>query len=261
MPGRGADVLPSGSPRRDDSSLPWAWRVQPSAGSMFIGHYGAAYAIKRWRPDISLFALFLAVQVLDVAWSVFVMLGIEKVRIVPGFTRTNPLDLYYMPYTHSLVGALVWALACAAIYVLALRRAAVAGVALGVAVFSHWVFDLVVHRADLALYDNTAKVGLGLWNFPLLAFSLEIALVLGGLALYLSGRRSLDRIGRYGPWVFCTLLIAVQTMVFFGGAIGSPDQAAVIALVSYFGFAAIAQWLDRHEGGRAPRGLATAVPT
>lgn len=214
---------------------------------MFIGHYGVAYAIKRWRPSISLFVLFLAVQVLDIAWSVFVMLGIEKVRIVPGITRTNPLDLYYMPYTHSLVGALAWSLGCAAGYALVARRAIVSGALVGLAVFSHWVLDLVVHRPDLALYDDTAKVGLGLWNYPWIAFSLEIALVVLGLALYLQGRRGRDRIGRYGPWVFVVLLIGVQATVFFGGAVGSPTQAAVVALASYLAFATIAHWLDRHE--------------
>ena len=35
-------------------------------------------------------------------------LGIEKVRIVPGITASNALDLYYMPYTHSLLGVLCW---------------------------------------------------------------------------------------------------------------------------------------------------------
>jgi hypothetical protein len=51
--------------------------------------------------------LFLAVQWLDVMWAPLVLMGIEKVRIVPGFTATNPLDLYYMPFTHSLMAALL----------------------------------------------------------------------------------------------------------------------------------------------------------
>ena len=41
-----------------------------------------------------------SVQLVDIAWSILVLLGIEKLRIVPGFTATNPLDLYYMPFTH-----------------------------------------------------------------------------------------------------------------------------------------------------------------
>src|ERR1700694_3704481 len=78
---------------------------------MFIGHYGPSFAIKAIRPAIPLWLLFIAVQLVDVAWAVLVLVGMEKVRIVPGITASNPLDLYYMPYTHSLVAAILWAAA------------------------------------------------------------------------------------------------------------------------------------------------------
>src|SRR2546422_10593287 len=77
---------------------------------MFVGHYGVSFAARSVEKTIPLWVLFLAVQLLDVFWSLFVLLGVEKVRIVPGITASNPLDLYYMPYTHSLVGALLWSL-------------------------------------------------------------------------------------------------------------------------------------------------------
>ena len=73
---------------------------------MVVGHYGPSFAGKAIQRTIPLWVLFVAVQLLDVFWSIFVLLGIEKVRIVPGITKTNPLDLYYMPYTHSLPAAL-----------------------------------------------------------------------------------------------------------------------------------------------------------
>ena len=38
-------------------------------------------------------------QLLDVFWAIFIFLGVERVRIRSGFTQTNALDLYYMPYT------------------------------------------------------------------------------------------------------------------------------------------------------------------
>ena len=64
---------------------------------MFVGHYTVSFAARRVDASIPLWVLFIAVQLLDVAWAPLVMLGVEKVRIVPGFTATNPLDLYYMP--------------------------------------------------------------------------------------------------------------------------------------------------------------------
>lgn len=218
---------------------------------MFIGHYGPAYAVKRWQPQIPIFVLFIAVQLVDVAWAVLVLLGIEKVRIVPGITATNPLDLYYMPYTHSLLAALIWSIAGGLVYIALAKasRTMRCAVAVGTAVFSHWILDLLVHRPDLPIYDDTLKVGLGLWNFPAVALALEAGSVIVGLALYLAGTRARDPIGRVGPWAFVVLMVGIQTAVFFGSPPQSANQAAVTGLIGYFVLAAIALWLDRH---RAP---------
>src|SRR5262245_11619141 len=74
---------------------------------MFVGHYGVSFPIKRSNPAIQLWFLFVAVQMLDVVWSPLVLLGIEKVRVVPGITRSNAFDLYYMPFPSSPRMALV----------------------------------------------------------------------------------------------------------------------------------------------------------
>src|SRR5207302_6103654 len=91
---------------------------------MFVGHYSVAFAVKSERNQIPLWVLFVAVQLLDFLWAPFVLLGIEKVRIVPGITAGNPLDLYYMPYTHSLIGALAWSVGAFAIYKIGWRAKA-----------------------------------------------------------------------------------------------------------------------------------------
>ena len=64
---------------------------------MFVGHYGVSFAARARGYAIPLWVLFIAVQLLDVVWAPLVLLGVEKVRIVPGITASNPLDLYYMP--------------------------------------------------------------------------------------------------------------------------------------------------------------------
>src|SRR5437867_12834520 len=116
---------------------------------MFVGHYGVAFAVKSERNQIPLWVLFVAVQLLHFLWAPFVLLGIEKVRMVPGITATNPLDLYYMPYTHSLIGALIWSGVAALVYKLISSTASrVAAILVGFAVFSHLLLDLVVHRPD-----------------------------------------------------------------------------------------------------------------
>lgn len=219
---------------------------------MFVGHYGASYAIRAARPAIPLWLLFIAVQLIDVVWALLVLVGIEKARIVPGITASNPFDLYYMPYTHSLVAAIVWAMAATAACRSRPRfRTGTAAIWVGVAVFSHWVFDFVVHRPDLPLYDDTMKMGLGLWNFPVIAFALEAALLFGGMALYLRKTTSVDAVGRFGPVLFGVVMLAIQAWIFFGPPPASPAAAAVTALVSYVAFAALVRWLD---GRREPVG-------
>src|SRR6266699_1343876 len=193
---------------------------------MFVGHYGVSFAAKKAEPAIPLWVLFIAVQLLDVLWAPFVLLGIEKVRIVPGITASNPLDLYYMPYTHSLVAAIGWSVVAFLVY-RALRPApARAAAIVGLAVFSHWVLDFLVHRPDLPLYDNTAKVGLGLWNLPGLAFGLEIVLLFGGMWLYFQTGAT----RRLPAAAFGLIMVAIQAYVFFGPPPVSDKAAAATAL-------------------------------
>mgnify|MGYP006153299189 CR=1 FL=1 len=113
---------------------------------MFVGHYSAGFALKAWKPQLPLWVMLLAVQAVDVGWGLLVLAGVEKVRIVPGFLAGSPLDLYYMPYTHSLVATLVWAVAAALLYRVWRRGdGAAAALAVGLAVASHWLLDLLVH--------------------------------------------------------------------------------------------------------------------
>lgn len=212
---------------------------------MFVGHYGPSFVVKALNGSIPLWALFLAVQLVDVFWAIFVLLGIEKVRIAPGITATNPLDLYYMPYTHSLIAAILWSVATALVCRLLprLNNWPAAGL-VGAAVFSHWALDFVVHRPDLPLYDDTFKVGLGLWNYPVIAFALEAAILFSGLYLYLRATRPSGGGGRYGMVIFGLVMLVVQSLVFFGPPPSSDKTAAITALACYFIFAGIAYWLE-----------------
>jgi hypothetical protein len=214
---------------------------------MFVGHYGPSFLAKRADHMVPLWVLFVAVQLLDVFWGVFVLLGIEKVRIVPGFTETNALDLYYMPYTHSLPGALGWAVLAAVIYRM-VTGSSRGGVLVGAAVLSHWPLDLIVHRPDLALWDNAAKVGFGLWDHRLLTLVLESALALGCLAVYMQRSRALTRAGCWAMPVFVSLALAVQAGMAFGPPPSSAAAMAVTALVAYAALAGAIAWLERGRG-------------
>jgi len=209
---------------------------------LLVGHYSASFAAKSIEKRIPLWLLFIAVQFVDVLWAIFVLLGIEKVRIVPGITASNPLDLYYMPYTHSLVGAFLWAvLAFVVCQFFPSLKGARIGIVVGAAVFSHWILDLIVHRPDLALYDNSFKVGLGLWNYRVPAFILEIGLLIGGALLYL---RTTSRKGRVIAYVFFLIVFQMVGTFFFPPP--SSDRAeAFTALLLYSLLALAAFWADK----------------
>jgi hypothetical protein len=106
---------------------------------------------------------------------------------------------------------------------------------------------LLVHKPDLPLYDDTMKVGLGLWNFPVIALFLEALLLFGGMIMYLRRTTPLNAVGRLGPPVFGVLMLAIQCYVFFGPPPTSPGAAAITALVAYVVFALIALFLGRQR--------------
>jgi hypothetical protein len=229
----------------------------PLDGVMFVGHYGLSYAGKAIDQRIPLWTLFIAVQLLDVFWGIFVLLGIERVRIVPGITATNPLDLYYMPYTHSLLAALGWSIAAAfAYWIWRERTAPRQALVIGAAVLSHWVLDFLVHRPDLPLLGNQMKVGLGLWNSPAVAFALEAVFLFAGLLWYMHATRRSRRGGAAAFVLFSLALLGVQAITFFGAPPTSAQGAALTALVAYLVLAGIAAWLE----ARTTRGIAEAAP-
>ena len=158
---------------------------------MFVGHYSVAFAVKSEKNRIPLWVLFIAVQFLDYIWATLVLLRIEKLRVIKGFTAGSMLDSYFHPYSHSLIAAILWSAVAAVGYKplcnwMGYTYTKSAGLTVGVAVFSHWALDLIAHPRDLAIYDNTWKVGFGLWNYRDPEFALEIALLAIGIILYLA---------------------------------------------------------------------------
>jgi hypothetical protein len=181
---------------------------------MFVGHYSVAFAAKTEQNKIPLWVLFIAVQFLDYVWATLVLLGIEKLRVIKGFTAGSMLDSYFHPYSHSLITALVWSTIAALVYKTFCNRHGClyrnsAALIVGVAVFSHWLLDFIAHPRDLPIYDNTLKVGLGMWNYRDPEFALEIALLAGGIVLYLA-RNVMPAIRRKAVIAFGIALTIIQ---------------------------------------------------
>jgi hypothetical protein len=210
---------------------------------MFIGHYGPAFGAKAAVRRVPLWVFFVAVQFMDFVWSILVLLGIEKVRIVHGFTEGSPLDLYYMPYTHGLFGALTLSVLFGGVVSLFFRegRGSVFLV-VAAAVFSHWILDLLVHQPDLWIYDGV-KLGFGLWRWVWISLPLELGCLYAGAwfyARYVPARRG----GNIWLWLFVALMTAVEFIAAFGVEPATPQAAAHSALLAYTLLAAVAAIVD-----------------
>ncbi len=213
---------------------------------MFVGHYAASLALKKFDKRASLGVLFLAVQFIDILFFPFVLLGLERMNIVENFTQSTHFELVFMPYTHSLVGSLFWAGVAYALFRWLIVKKNSVAVVVALAVFSHWLFDLVVHTPDLPLWSDTSlKLGFGLWNNAVATYVLEAILLVSALWIYLRSTSTISAVGKYGMGVFVVFLLLVNVVNIFGPLQGDSKMVlAISALTSYFLFAAVAFWLD-----------------
>ncbi len=213
---------------------------------MFVGHYAASLALKKYEKTASLGILFLAVQFVDIVFFPLVLLGVERLNVVENFTDATHFELIYMPYTHSLVASLAWAALAYALFRWVVVKSRRVAIVVAIAVASHWVLDLLVHTPDLPLWsDASPKLGLGLWNYAAATYVLEAALLLAGLWWYLRATRPTGAIGKWGMTAFVVVLLMINVVNLFGPLQGdSKVMLAATALLSYFLFAAVAFWLD-----------------
>jgi hypothetical protein len=213
---------------------------------MFLGHYGVAFAAKRAAPRTSLGTLTFAAQLLDELWPIFLLLGLERVRIVPGLMAANPLDFVHYPISHSLATAAGWALLVGAGY-FAVRRYGRGAWVAGVAVLSHWFLDAPMHRPDLPLWPGSSMlVGAGLWNSIPATLVIEALVFAIGLGIYLRTTRARDRVGSWGLWGMVAVLVVIYLSSFFGPPPPSERALAVTTLGLWL-FVPWSYWVDRHR--------------
>ncbi|MFM6853421.1 MAG: hypothetical protein ACKOUM_05005 [Sphingopyxis sp.] len=221
---------------------------------MFIGHWAPAFAVAAHPKSPRLGTLLVAAQLVDIGFFSLTLVGVERMRITPGISVMNGLDLYHMPYTHSLVGTLL----CAGIFTALLwlwhrnRAAAVLG---GVVVASHWFLDLLVHVPDLTIWGAPPKLGLALWNRPMVEIPLELGLTFGAMALYAARNRPSAPRATLALGVLAATLLAIQLINWFGP---QPETAgagpSIMALATYALVIILGIWVGRTRGGAHNRG-------
>jgi hypothetical protein len=159
--------------------------------AMIAGHFGFAALVKSRERQVSLWALMLATVWLDIVFVPLFVAGVETITV--GRPGGYGAGIIHADYTHSLVGAV----ALSVVFGLAFgwRWGSRTATVLGLVSFSHWVLDLLVHRADMPLFPghdlHQPRLGFGLWSHPWTAASMELVLVVMGALLYWRAARAI----------------------------------------------------------------------
>ncbi len=213
---------------------------------MFIGHFGAGFGAKAIAPSVSLGSFFLAAQFLDLLWPTLLLLGLERVQIMPGATVVTPLVFEHYPISHSLLAVIGWALAIGIAY-WSVRRNRTGALVIGLLVISHWLLDAIVHRPDLPIVPGGSTMfGLHLWSSLPATVAVELLIFVTGFWWYLRSTKALDRRGNWGCWILAVFLL----LVYAGSLMGPPPpNAHAIAWVGQAQWLLVlwAYWVDKHR--------------
>jgi hypothetical protein len=218
---------------------------------MFAGHLAAGLVLKKMERRLNLGWLFFAVLFHDFLLGVLVLSGLEQIHIPANFARTHYLTFTF-PYSHGFAASIIWsALGFGIAYALHPRWASKeriqASAAIGLAVFSHFVLDWLVHIPELPLLGNDSlKIGLGLWNNLPFALAFEVALVVIGFIFYLVVIKPKTKLARFG---LGGLLLFTATMTVLGMWFAETPPPATGAAMSWifqpFLICGLAFWFDR----------------
>jgi len=189
---------------------------------VIAGHFGFAAIVKSREPETPLWALMLATVWLDVVFVPLFLSGIETMQAADQVHTGYGANIIHADYTHSLIGAIALSGILGVLAGLLWGRRS--GIVIGLVAASHWLLDLIVHRADLPILPGNMGglplLGLGVWRYPLISFGIELALVLVGAFLY-----------------WRTAIRVVETE-----GKGARPAAITAALIAFFGVMIL--WLD-----------------
>ncbi|WP_239618066.1 hypothetical protein [Cohnella mopanensis] len=220
---------------------------------MLAGHYSVSYLLKKADSEIKLWQLFLAVQWLDVVWSLFILFGIEKADTQHSLPA-SPIHLTYMPYTHGFLSSLLWSGAAYLGYRVFYRGkgsgkgSRKSALVIASAVFSHWVLDLIVHDHDLPLLGDRYKVGFGVYHSIFWSLFIEFGLLLIGLFIYMrstEGKGSF--LGKYGMGFVFVILLLFNVVSIWGPHPPNEKVVAVFNFCYYVGFTWVISRLERRR--------------
>ena len=217
---------------------------------MFVGHLAVALASKQASPKTSLGWFVAAATMLDLLWPIFLLVGIEHVRIQPGATAWTPLVFASYPWSHSLLMSVVWGVLLAS---LARWRGVESRATwlIAILVVSHWVLDFVTHAPDMPLWPgNSPRFGLTLWNSIPATLLVEGVMWMACLTLYLRRRRARSWVAVLALW---SLVLVVTALWAMGPSSPPPPSVRILAWVALDGGWITVPWAAWADRGYAER--------
>jgi len=159
---------------------------------MIAGHFGFAAIVKSKRVEVPFWSLMLATVWIDILFVPLFLAHVETIEPVRGTGTTYGGNIIHADYTHSLVGALIVSAVLGGMIGRFWGKRI--GIVVGLVAFSHWLIDLIVHRADMPILpgavDNLPRLGFGLWRVPAASILAELALVMVGAWTYWRASRA-----------------------------------------------------------------------
>jgi membrane-bound metal-dependent hydrolase YbcI (DUF457 family) len=217
---------------------------------MFVGHYGIGLALKSADKKLNLGWIFLATMMPDILLGVFVLSGIEKVKIPDNYPQLHYF-LFDFPLSHSLGSTII----CSVIIMILVKvfwpnkvsnKSRVA-VILALTYFSHFLLDTIVHIPEIPLLGNNShKIGLGLWNVLPVELILELCIALFGLLIYLKVNKDKSNKSKIG----ISIIVLILSLFTLSQAISPMPTVSMVIfiaiqwIVSGIGVSLLAFWID-----------------
>lgn len=193
-----------------------------------ISHVATALILKRAFPKAPMLGLIAGTEAVELLWVGLNLAGIERTELAQGLQSIADVHLVHMPFSHSVGISVILALITWA--VLRWRGFGSIALAMGLAVLSHILLDLMVHARDIALFPGLPAVhGTGLYSdLPIGAFAVEVLWTLACWGIY------------QGSWRLLALIMGLQlaALPFFStmlntGEVMLTGQPMVFSLVIF----------------------------
>jgi hypothetical protein len=215
--------------------------------AMLVGHFAISLLGKRIEPKLSVGTLMFAAMLPDVLWCLFLIGGLEQIRVNSG--STFKLEAVEIAYSHSLLTGVVWGGLLALFYFGRFSNKRGAWLLLG-AVLSHWLLDVLSHPPDMPLAPGMqTRLGLGLWNSIPATLIIEGGFWIVSIGIYLSVTRARSRASLALFW----FPVAFLTLAWYGNIAGPPpSDPSSIRFTSLIFFLLTIGWAYLLEKTRPP---------